>query len=281
MRGEILRQTEMLRNFDDAPEPFSSGSGGSRQQYFSNLQDNGHPLSPRQTPVNDQRRPSQSSLMMESRPSFRPPHAPHLSISPRRYGSIGSGNSYSARALGHPAPPLPPPPVQHPLATVSSPPMNLSRRHTSADIRLHGWQGGPPGPTHSPYASGQNSTQWPSSPQRGPIDRIDENHELRNSLAQYRLPRGDPSQHGSRQHSPPPPMGADLSNHRDDLPQGKWALPGPKFNLGSFRTPQDSSAPATRRSSMASNVHNLLNPAGAGDDDEQDPDGRNKRKRER
>lgn len=73
-------------------------------------------------------------------------------------------------------------------------------------------------------------------------------------------------------------MGADLSNQRDDLPQGQWALPGPKFNLGSFRN-QDNSAPATRRSSMASNVHNLLNPAGAGDEDEQDADGRNKRRR--
>lgn len=279
MRGEILRQVETLRNFDDVPEPLSSGSGGSRQQYFSNLQDNGHPISPRQMPVNDQRRPSQSQLMMESRPSFRAPHAPHLSISPRRYGSIGSGNSYSpssARALGHPPPPPPPPPMQHPLATVSSPPMNLSRRHTSADIRQHGWPPGQPGAAHSPYASGQNSTQWPSSPHRGPIDRIDENRELRNSLAQYRLPGGDP--HGSRQHTPPPPMGADLSNQRDDLPQGQWALPGPKFNLGSFRN-QDNSAPATRRSSMASNVHNLLNPAGAGDEDEQDADGRNKRRR--
>ncbi|RDI88663.1 hypothetical protein Vi05172_g1035 [Venturia inaequalis] len=280
MRGEITRQMEMLRSFDDAPEPLSSGSGGSRQQYLSNLQDNGHPLSPRQMPVNDQRRPSQPSLMMESRPSLRPPYAPHLSISPRRYGSIGSGNSYSpssARAVGHPPPLPPPPPVQHPLATVSSPPMNLSRRHTSADIRQHGWPPGQQGAANSPYASGHNSTQWPSSPHRVPIDRIDENRELRNSLASYRLPGGDPSHHGSRPHSPPH-MGTDMSNQRDDLPQGQWALPGPKFNLGSFRT-QDTSAPATRRSSMASNVHNLLNPAGAGDEDEQDPDGRNKRRR--
>ncbi|TLD37554.1 HSF-type DNA-binding-domain-containing protein [Venturia nashicola] len=281
MRGEINRQMEMLRSFEDAPEPLSSGSGGSRQHYFSNLQDNGHPLSPRQMPVNDQRRPSQPTLMMESRPSFRPPHATHLSISPRRYGSIGSGHNYSpssARPIGHP-PSLPaPPPMQHPLATVSSPPMNLSRRHTSADIRQHGWPPGQQGANHSPYASGHNSTQWPSSPHRGPIDRIDENHELRNSLASYRLSGNDSSQHGSRQPTPPPHMATDLSSQRDDLPQGQWALPGPKFNLGSFRT-QDTSAPATRRSSMASNVHNLLNPAGAGDEDEQDPDGRNKRRK--
>lgn len=285
MQREVLRQTEMLRNLEDTQEPLSSGSGGGsgggRQHYFSNLQDNGHPLSPRQMPVNDQRRPSQPSLLMESRTPFRPPHAPHLSISPRRYGSIGSGsnNSYSpssARTLGHPPPLPPPPPVQHPLATVSSPPMNLSRRHTSADIRLHGWQGGPPGASHSPYTSGQNSTQWPSSPHRGPIGG-DEHRDLRNSLAQYELPRG-PSQHGSRQHSPPPPMGSDMSSQSNDLPPGSgWQLPGPKFNLGSFRG-VDSSAPPTRRSSMASNVHSLLNPAGGGDDDDGDPEGR-KRKR--
>jgi len=302
MRGEIARQTDILRTFEDPQEPLSSSSG-SRQQYFSNLQDNGPPLSPRQMPANDQRRPSQPTIITESRAPFRTPHAPHLSISPRRYGSIGSvsnsnSNSYSpssARTLNHPPPALPPPPMQHPLATVTSPPTNLSRRHTSADIRLHGWQGGPtgpPGPSHSPYASGHNSTQWPSSPHRTPLHG---DEHIRNTLAQYELPRG-PSNTGSRQPSPPPPMGGDPS--RNDLPnsqsstygsnQGRdfgnfapepvgWALPGARFPFKN--TGIETSGPPTRRSSMASNVHSLLNPAGVGEEDECDAEGRIKRKR--
>jgi hypothetical protein len=268
MRNEIARQTDMLRTFDEPPDPLSS----SRQQYFSGLQDNGAPLSPRQMPASDQRRPSQPTLLTEPRQTpFRTPHAPHLNISPRRYGSIGSGsNAYSpssARALNPPPPP--PPPIQHPLASVSSPPTNLPRRHTSADIRLHGWQGGPPAPpSHSPYASGQNSTQWPSSPHRTPLGG---DQEIRNALAQYELPRG-PATQGSRQASPPPPHMADTSSQSN--PDAGWQLPGARYPFKGLDTP----GPPTRRSSMASNVHSLLNPAGAGDDDDQDPEGR-KRKR--
>lgn len=69
-----------------------------------------------------------------------------------------------------------------------------------------------------------------------------------------------------------------MSSQGNDLPPNSgWQLPGPRFNLGSFRT-QDSSAPATRRGSMASNVHDLLNPAKASDDDDGETEAR-KRKR--
>jgi hypothetical protein len=272
MQREIARQTDMLRTFDEAPQdPLSS----SRQSYFANIQDNGPPLSPRQMPAQDQRRPSQPTLLTEPRQStFRTPHAPHLAISPRRYGSIGSGsNSYSpssARTLAHPPQPQPPP-VQHPLASVSSPPAHLGRRHTSADIRLHGWQGGPSiPPSQSPYGSGHNSSQWPSSPHRTPLG---EDQQIRNALAQYELPRG-PAQNSSRQPSPPPPMGSDPSNHTSVVPNSDagWQLPGARFPFKGLDT-----GPPTRRSSMASNVHSLLNPAGVGEEDE-DPEGR-KRKR--
>ncbi|KAF2432825.1 hypothetical protein EJ08DRAFT_584967 [Tothia fuscella] len=269
MQREIARQTDMLRSFDEPPDPLSS----SRQHYFSGLHDSGPSLSPRQMPINDLRRPSQPSLLTEPRQTqFRAPHAPHLAISPRRYGSIGSGsNSFSpssARALNPPPPP--PPPMQHPLANASSPPTNLPRRHTSADIRLHGWQGGPPAPSHSPYASGHNSTQWPSSPHRTPLGG---DQEIRNALAQYELPRG-PSQ-SSRQPSPPPPhVSVDSSGQGNIAPDAGWQLPGARYPFKNLDTP----GPPTRRSSMASNVHSLLNPAGAGDDDDQDPEGR-KRKR--
>lgn len=268
MQREIARQTDMLRSFDGPEEPLSAG----RATYLASVQDNGPPLSPRQMPANDQRRPSQPSLFAESRTPFRTPHAPHLSISPRRYGSIGSGsNTYSpssARAPTHlaPPPPPPPPPMQHPLATVTSPPMNLPRRHTSADIRLHGWQPGqPPPPDHTPTASGHNSTAWPSSPHRTPADE-----HIRNSLASYDFPRAS-SQHNSRQPSPPqPPHGMSIAESAEEA---GWRLPGAKYP---FRGVVDS-MPPTRRSSLASNVHSLLNPIAAGDEEE-DPIV-NKRKR--
>jgi hypothetical protein len=282
MQREIARQTDILRSYDE-PQPLPSA----REQYFSNLNENGPPLSPRQMPSND-RRPSQPSLLTEPRHgSFRTPVAPHLAqLSPRRYGSIGSGsNSYSpnpARTPAQPQPPPPPPPMQHPLSQVCSPPSNLSRRHTSADIRLHGWQGGPPGtgggpppPSHSPYASGHNSTQWPSSPHRTPIGGGDQ--QLRDALESYQLPRG-PSRPRSRQ--PTPPTGPTVQVPGDPssnslAPDAGWQLPGARFSL--FKG-IDTSAPPTRRSSMASNVHSLLNPAGAGDDEDAGPEER-KRKR--
>src|SRR5579871_1671503 len=144
MQREIARQTDILRSIDELP---TASSYPGREQYFSTLNDTGPPLSPRQAPSND-RRPSQPSLLSEPRPPFRTPVAPHHAISPRRYVSIGSNsNSYSPSSARAPAHPPPPPPSiainstpQHPLATVTatSPPTNLPRRHTSADIRLHG-----------------------------------------------------------------------------------------------------------------------------------------------
>ena len=288
MQREIARQTDILRSIDELPvaPPYSG-----REQYFSNLNDAGPPLSPRQVPGND-RRPSQPSLLSEPRPPFRTPVAPHLAISPRRYGSIGSNsNSFSPSSARAPAHPPPPPPSisinstpQHPLATVTvtSPPTNLPRRHTSADIRLHGWQGpgNPPTcntatagpaqqPNHSPYASGQNSTQWPSSPHRTPIGGAPTagDEQLRNALAAYELPRAT---HGSsRQITPPLPppaaaAGGAYGSVAADAPgagaEPGWQLPGARFTFKGV----DGSAPPTRRSSMASNVHSLLNPTAEG-----------------
>jgi hypothetical protein len=162
--------------------------------------------------------------------------------------------------------------MQHPLATVTSPPMNLSRRHTSADIRLHGWQPGQAPPDHhTPSASGHNSTQWPSSPHRTPLPGPDQ--EIRNALAQYELPRATSSQHASRQPSPPQPPHA-LEPAARDREEVSWQLPGARYP---FKGIADS-GPPTRRSSLASNVHSLLNPIAAGDEEELDPIV-NKRKR--
>ncbi|KAI0572680.1 HSF1 Heat shock transcription factor [Pyrenophora tritici-repentis] len=145
------------------------------------------------------------------------------------------------------------------------------RRHTSADIRTHGWQPQPPsGAMHSPYASGHNSTQWPSSPHRTPIGGGDQ--QLRDALESYQLPRG-PRQASSRHGTPP------LSH--DNMPStlsadSGWTLPGARYPFKGIDTP----GPPTRRSSMASNVHSLLNPAETAErTDEDEPDDARKRKR--
>lgn len=269
MREDIARQVDLLRSMDDPQESLPTA----RAPYFSNFaQESNPPLSPRQMPQSDSRRPSLANINNPQPPPFKAPVAPHLALSPRRYGSI-SGGSYtpSARTPAHQQasqlPPPPPPQIQHPLSTsvsAESPHANLSRRHTSADIRLHGWNG-PPQP--SPYASGHNSTQWPSSPHRTPLGG---DQQIRDALAQYQLPR-DPRQQLSRQPTPPPDVNPASSNVNSD---SGWTLPGARYSFKNL----DASYPPTRRSSMASNVHSLLNPAETAERDEEDNDDR-KRKR--
>jgi len=276
MRAEIARQTDILRS-NTAPfeDTLSSGPPYSgREAYFSQLNDSGAPLSPRQMPAAD-RRPSQPSLLSE--PSRTPFRAPHLNISPRRYGSIGSGNSaYSPSSARTPvAPPPPPPPHhQHPLATVSSPPTNLPRRHTSADIRLHGWQGPGSGSgsgaarAPSPYASGRSSGAWPSSPAR---PAADDASQLRSALAAYELPRA--GARPARPASPPAPPPIPVPPYAGDRDDAGWVLPGARYSFRGL----ESSAPPTRRSSMASNVHSLLNPTAEGAEEGDEGGGKRKR----
>ena len=266
-------------------------------------------------PNDDQRRSSYSS----SRGGAFRPSVSHVSASPRRYGSMGSGTfapSYRSHAYAplatQPPPPPPPPPPQpsqqhlHPHGTIppsgSSPPMNLARRHTSADIRVQGWQAPPvnyPQP-QPPFASGLNSSNWPSSPHRSSLGAPDQ--QLRDQLARYELPRGNAptassslyhqqqqqpnpfqQQHpGSRHGTPPPPSSAPPSALRMSVgaadsvigssggqqqrqgsgsgsgTESGWSIP-PRIPF----KPLESAGPppAVRRSSMASTVHSLLNPA--------------------
>ncbi len=250
MHKEISRQNEMIRTLEDPHESLLSG----RQPYFSNITLDGAPLSPRQVAQDDQRRPS--LLGGAPRPSFfRPPVPSHLSSSPRRYGSIGAANSVPSyhRLTAHP----PPPPPQHPLASASSPPgPNLARRHTSADIRLPGWPGHG---TASPLASGQSSAHWPSSPNQATSHG---DQHVRDVLAQYEM-GGSRGSFASRQ--PTPPLTSDTTPSTLSAESG-WSFGGSKFPSRSL----DVSAPATRRSSMASNVHSLLNPAETAERSESD-----------
>lgn len=244
----------------------------------------GLPVSPRQQAIDSSRRPSLQPTSRTS--SFRAPMPPHMTASPHRFGSLSGPTgppSPSSRQPGPPPPPtysttLPPPAVPGPPPMQQpprSPPMNLSRRHTSADIRLQGWNGQIPPPLPpggSPFTTGgQNSVQWPSSPFRP--GNNNEGQQIRDTLAQYELPRAT-SRLGSRQTSPPdagPPSYANTGN------EAGWQLPaGPKFPFKGV----EASAPATRRSSMASNVHSLLNPTETSNERDGD-DGPEDRKRKR
>lgn len=143
LQREVARHMEILRAQEDPSEMYLA----IRQHRLPNLSPDGGPVSPRQVSREDPRRPGQ--LHVPAPPFYRPAVPGHNSISPRRYGSVGNGNYSPGSLRTHHAPPPPPPPQ----FSLSSPGANLGRRHTSADIRLHGWQG----QTASPFASGQSS----------------------------------------------------------------------------------------------------------------------------
>ncbi|KAI9847028.1 MAG: hypothetical protein M1838_001068 [Thelocarpon superellum] len=258
MKKEIARQRDMLRSLDEPPELLFSG----RPPHFSNLSLDNQPVSPRQAPVDDVRRMNMGPAPRQGH-FFRPPVPPmphHLSVSPRKYGSLGNVHTSPSSLRPH-APP--PPPSQHPLASVTSPTANIIRRHTSADIRLHGWQGS----RETPYSSGHSSGQWPSSPSR---THVESSQHVRDVLAQYEI---RPST-GSRQTTPP--LTSDTTASTTSAESG-WGFGGPKFGLKAG----DTSAPPTRRSSMASNVHSLLNPAETVERADEDEVGNDDRKRKR
>ena len=247
MQAEIQRQAEIIRTMDEPPEPPFSGS----RPYFANLSLDNAPVSPRQMPQDDPRR---GPPMGGSRNNFyRPPVPSHLSITPRRYGSIGASTGQSSPGSLRPQVP-PPPPPPHPLSAVSSPPTNLPRRHTSADIRnVQGWQNAP-----SPFASGQSSSAYPSSPKRGPT-AISEDQRIRDSFSSYSLTGATQGRTESSRPSTPPFSNGSTADH---LNSWSWGASREKNATSIFK---DNSGPPTRRGSMA----HILNPAETAERDEE------------
>ncbi|KAE8146084.1 HSF-type DNA-binding-domain-containing protein [Aspergillus avenaceus] len=245
LQAELEKHLDGVRALEQPPDPYLS----IRQSYIPTVSvDPGPPLSPRQMPQEDNRRPS---MMDPTRPNvIRPPIPSHLAVSPRRYGSIGATNSsptYSRPQVPTVIPPQQP--VPHPLSAVSSPPgPNLARRHTSADIRQHGWP--PPGvsPFPSVHQPSTTTAPWSPSPHRTPTSS---DQQVREVLAQYEMGAPRRLQDSSRHATPPLHPDQTISTSTAD---NGWPL-GPRFSR------HESSLPATRRSSMASNVHSLLNPA--------------------
>ena len=233
MQRDVSRHLESVRSSDDPHESFLTG----RQQYFSSISLESTPLSPRQA-YHEDRRPSLHAI--PPRPVFKPPISSHFNNPPRRYGSIGTGNPSPNfhRPIQHGAPPLhPPPPSQHPLASVTSPEgPNLARRHTATDIRVP--SGGWTAQGHSPFASGQSSSHWPSSPRQAPSAA---DQQIRDHLAQYKLGGSQQPYHPSSSQITPP-LTNDTNSSTLSVESG-WSFGGPKFPPRHLE-----SAPATRRS---------------------------------
>ncbi|KAI2632391.1 hypothetical protein GGR54DRAFT_583298 [Hypoxylon sp. NC1633] len=248
VQGEIQRQTDFFRSIDEPHEPPFQNS----RQVFANL-DN-PPVSPRQLAQDDQRRlgvhPSRGA-------NFYRPSVPS-NLSRRSYGSMGGSTTQSSPSpLRSQA--VPPPSGPHPLATVEPPPSGLPRRHTSADIRAHGWQTNPP-----PYVSGPpHSSHWPPSPSRA----AQEEQRIRDPPPHYSL---------SRPTTPPAPFSnGSIGNGLDSLNNWSWSSANRENKNLAVK---DMSAPPTRRGSMA----HILNPTDTIErDDEDDPRGDEDRKRKR
>ncbi|KAK4098207.1 hypothetical protein N658DRAFT_518125 [Parathielavia hyrcaniae] len=265
LQSEVQRQMEIFRTLEEPHEH----TFASTRSYFSNVEN--APVSPRQLPQDDPRRTSLAVPQPRQPNYYRPAVPSSLSISTRRpYGSIGGNSTHSSPSSVRVQAPPPPPPGPHPLANVELPPGSLARRHTSADIREHGWQ-----PNPAPYASNPASTQWPSSPSRlAPGD----DQRIRDSLSHYSL------HSGSRPATPPLPH---LSNGGPPPPVdafGSWSWNSANRSGGDNRNlmVKDHSLPPTRRGSMA----HILNPTDTAerpDEDEplQDPRGDDDRKRKR
>lgn len=259
MQREVEKHLEAVRAMDSAPDTLMPP----RQPYFGGLPvESGPPLSPRQLPQDDGRR---QSMMDPSRGNMiRPPVPPHLAVSPRRYGSIGGGNAPPAYNRPQAPPAAPQQPVPHPLSISTPPGPGLGRRHTFADIRQHDW---PPAGT-SPFPPGNTSSgPWPSSPGRAPASS---DQQVREVLAQYEM--GAPRRLQDQSRHATPPAAAEPSPSMLNADNG-WTLGGTRYPR------QESSLPATRRSSMASNVHSLLNPADTAERPDEDQQEDRKRKR--
>ncbi|KAJ5090450.1 hypothetical protein N7532_009134 [Penicillium argentinense] len=231
-----------------------------RQPFFGNMaHEPGPPLSPRQLPQDDSRR---QSMMDPSRSNMiRPPVPPHLAVSPGVADLVQLEEPMRHRII--PPPVAVQQPAPHPLSISTPPGPNMARRHTFADIRQADW---PPTGT-SPFPPGNpGSGPWPSSPHRPPAS----DQQVRDVLASYEM--GAPRRLQDHSRHATPPANAEPSPSMLSADNG-WTIGGSRFPR------QESSLPATRRSSMASNVHSLLNPADTAERPEEDQQDDRKRKR--
>ncbi|CAK7268076.1 Flocculation suppression protein [Sporothrix epigloea] len=270
LQAEIQRQAEVIRGLEDSSElPYASS-----RPYFGNHEN--ALVSPRQMPIDDPRRATLGVPHQRPPISHRPPVPSNLSISTRRpYGSIGgtSQSSSSPSSVRPQHPPPPPPALQHPLVNVEPSP-NMARRHTSADIRAQGWQSS--SAQYPPTAGPPLPPAYPPSPSRAVLHEDQRIHE---SFSAYSLQSA--SQPRSRPETPPPilpPFANANGNGQGSGPDlGNWSWASANRSSNSLNV-NDSSAPPTRRGSMA----HILNPTDTAERDDEDGSSReDERKRKR
>ena len=265
-------------------------------------------FSPLSRPFDEGRRASVQTLPPQG---FARP----LPRSPRLRGSVGTASS-SPLSRNFAPPPLPNklPPITksiqnaHGDSPLNAHPLNnLSRRHTSGDIRSH-WDPieQPPLPQQESFRSslfdqgslGQGSAPLPSSPRvsfSNPFESKpsrngnNDNSHLQNSLSRYSLQAASrnspPSSSNAQQHNQalsPGQHPTTSSTYLAPPPQESgWTLPPAvrvNFNNNVFGgskssgPSRDNSGPSTRRSSMA-NIYSVLNPADTLERDEGDDGG--------
>lgn len=302
-----------MRNQDN----YQQAEMRARQPSFAIPQfENGPPMSPFQLAQDDSRRGSLFGPATAPRPGFFRPPLPHrntaeLALARRPDLAITHGatppREFKQPTLNAIEPPMSPTADGNP----NSPPSYLSRRHTSADIRPQSWlsvvgsneQQALPQQT-SPFASGQSSSNWPSSPHRASNVNTGE-QQLRDSLARYQLstsdgrPQPPPGPGTPRNSTPPQPQlngdptqnGTPSHHHQNSghilnhsypastnpvqPPDGPaWGFPGGRLPFKDVFA----SGPPTRRGSVA----HLLNPADTAERDEEEelgPEELRKRKR--
>ena len=246
-------------------------------------------------PLSDGRR---ASIQTVPNPAFARP----MPRTEQRYGSVGAaGSSPSMRTYPPPALPrfssITQPPPRPSLASsplIGNSMNNLSRRHTSGDIRSH-WDENDPNQPHpdssfrsSPppdVSQAPGSAPFPSSPKRPGLSNPFAHPDLpsggdshvRQSLSSFSFQSAranSSAQQQQQQPVSPSQKPTSSSGHLAPPSESSWNLPPPvrgSFNSNVFggggkggggggSTSQNSSGPPTRRGSMA-NIYSLLNPS--------------------
>ncbi|EPS42776.1 hypothetical protein H072_3239 [Dactylellina haptotyla CBS 200.50] len=225
--------------------------------------DNGAPMSPRQASHfdDDGRRPPPPLRSGLGSGYFRPPFSSshNGSTGQRRFGSMSGPSGATPTSSLHPSSidrlggPRPPGIPVHPS--------HLSRRHTSADIRLQGWN--PPG--NSPF-SHQSAVQWGNSTSSRSCEPQNAQDEAPPSFSNYEIRQQPPVSRPSFSsvRKSPPPFEPSLSSIG---PDSTWSFATAKQTTSpsKFDAPPPPMGGSRRGSIVSSGVHALLNPSSAQD----------------